>query len=183
MRLTNKQQKYFIWLFVCTANILFSATFLKFTKHWYVFMGVLALASGLNAASALLILGHKMFKSSAPPIMRLTPRNYLYVLPCYNESALELEQTIRALTCQQTVAGDKRLLFIVCDGNVKGPGQTQNTSSLLKRILRIHELCDVHEYTTWDQSTNVGTFYTGVWQYEHFELPFLYFIKQRTNSY
>jgi chitin synthase len=178
-QLTNKQQKYLIWLVVTFINALFISTFLVYTRRWYVFLSVLALASGVNTASALLIGGHKLFNTRPVAAPRLTPRNYLYVLPCYNETAEELRQTIQALTCQQVVPGDRRMLFIICDGIVTGAGQTEPTSVLLKKLLQVQGVCEVHEYLTWDGKVNVGVFYTGLWAHGTFQLPFFFFIKQQ----
>jgi chitin synthase len=157
-------QKYGIITTLFAINILLSGLFIKYSKHWYAFTFILALSSFINSISVLLII-YKRFTANEKQIIRIYPKNYLYVVPCYNESEEELRQSLNSLTLQRIVKDDKRCLLIVCDGIVQGQGNDQTTDSILKKILNVADFGDTFEYTTWDNTQNVVTIYKG--KYTH----------------
>lgn len=122
-------QKYLVMAVLLAANVSFIGLFLHFDQYWYAFLAVLALATTLNAFSALLVLLSRMvFPSPAP--RRRPKRNYIYVMPCYDESKDELAASIQALARQRTMDGDTYMLVILCDGVAR-------TVETLKQILGI----------------------------------------------
>ena len=44
-----------------------------------------------------------MFQKNKLKNIRIHPKNYLYVVPCYNESEEELRNTFNSITLQKTV--------------------------------------------------------------------------------
>ena len=144
---TIKQQKYLIALFLFSINTILSSTFLVYPKEWYVYLFLLALASLINAFSCLFIIGNHIFcfkKSTLAEFNqnkteqliiqnnRISKRNYLYILPCYNESKEELMGTITSLLLQRKVEGDKRALLIICDGRgITGEGNEEPTDVII----------------------------------------------------
>jgi chitin synthase len=148
MNITN--QKYFILSLIAGINTLLSATFIKYTSKWYFFIPFLALESVINSFSSLMILGNKLTKIfKTTDSYRISPRNYLYVVPCYNESEDELTQTLDSLVFQQVNENDKRLLCIVCDGKVKGQGNETTTDIILKKILNNNDKRLEYKYNIW----------------------------------
>ena len=159
MKIKLQKQKYLIALFLFMINLLFSSTFLIYEKDWYVYLFVLALASILNTFSVFLIVGHKMITNDKE-LPRLESKNYVYVVPCYNESEQELTASLNSLTLQRVVKNDKRSLLIIQDGhNSAGP--------ILKTILNIQDdnLGEYYDYKTWDNNRNIIRIFNG--QYTH----------------
>ena len=76
----------------------------------YIFL--LILASGINAFSSILLIGYKMFCKNTTLIHRDKPRNYTYIVPCYNESVEELSNTLKSITKQQIILGDTRTMMM-----------------------------------------------------------------------
>ena len=155
-----KLQKYLIALFLFVINLLFSSTFLIYEHYWFVYLFVLALASIINTFSVFLIIGNKMITNNKE-LPRLNPINYVYVIPCYNESKEELTTSLNSLTLQRVVKNDKRSLLIILDGN-KSPIDTD-----LKSILNISadNLGEYYDYKTWDNNRNIIRIYNG--KYTH----------------
>lgn len=124
-------QKYLVMAVLLAANVSFIGLFLHFEKYWYAFLAILALATTLNAFSALLVLLSRMVFPAGPgPGPRRPKRNYIYVMPCYDESKDELAASIQALARQRTMDGDTYMLVILCDGVAR-------TVETLKQILGI----------------------------------------------
>jgi hypothetical protein len=65
-----------------------------------------------------------------------TPETMVMLLPCYNESNEELTKSIESLLAQKEIDEHPKLILIVVDGNVKGPGMEKTTQKyLLEDIL------------------------------------------------
>ncbi|KAF4466766.1 Chitin synthase 6 [Fusarium albosuccineum] len=64
------------------------------------------------------------------------PEKMVLLLPCYNETHEELSRSLDSLIAQKQIDGHPRVIFIVVDGNVRGPGMTKTTQGyLLEDIL------------------------------------------------
>ncbi|KAL9485346.1 hypothetical protein ACSS6W_004135 [Trichoderma asperelloides] len=58
------------------------------------------------------------------------------LLPCYNETHEELTRSLDSLVAQKEIDGHPRAIFIVVDGNARGPGMDKTTQDyLLEDIL------------------------------------------------
>jgi chitin synthase len=185
-----KQQKYLIVFVLLSINTILSTTFLFYPNKWYVYLFLLALASGINAFSAILIIGKHIIFPSHPSNKiskelnlivkdaRIVPRNYVYIIPCYNESEEELRWSIQSLLYQRHVGGDKRALLIICDGKVRGKGNLETTDEILKRMLKIaSETSEYYTYTTWDKSLNIITLFYGNIKHQTENVPFILIVK------
>lgn len=171
-----KFQKYIIALFLFCINLILSSTFIVYDDNWYVFIFILAMASFINAFSVLCITVYKMF-SNDKSINRITPKNYLYVVPCYNESEEELTNSLNSLTLQRCVNNDKRTILIICDGMICGKGNKMSTDLILKKILNINNLADFYEYITWDNNKNIIKIYKGIYNYLSENINYILIIK------
>lgn len=176
-----QQQKRLIAFILFCINLLLSTTFLIYQSDWYVYLFILIAASLINAFSVLCITGFKMITKEDinETRNRLAPKNYIYVVPCYNESEDELKQSLNSLTLQRTVRGDKRSLLIVCDGMVKGKGNALSTDAILKNILNINELADFYDYKTWDDNRNIIKIYKGFYTFRTETIDFVLIIKNK----
>jgi chitin synthase len=146
-------QKYVILTLIAGINTLLSATFIKYSEKWYYFTPFLALESLINSFSSIMILGHKIVsKIRGSKEIKISHKNYIYVVPCYNESEEELRQTLDSLVCQNYNENDKRVLCIVCDGKVLGKGNTKTTDRILKNILKNTEVGVEYQYNTWSNT-------------------------------
>ena len=153
-------QKYIVLLFLLLVNVLLISTFVIYENNWYAFVYFLAFASFLYSVSVVLIFLSKMF-SCERNNYRIERKNYIYVVPCYNEGEEELRESLTSLTYQQTYDGDKRALLIICDGVVTGKGNSSSTDVILKNILGVNTIANYYTYETWDGSKNIIRVYKG----------------------
>lgn len=64
------------------------------------------------------------------------PEKMVLLLPCYNETYDELTRSLDSLIAQKHIENHPRIIFIVVDGNVRGPGMEKTTQEyLLEDIL------------------------------------------------
>ncbi|EMT64283.1 Chitin synthase 6 [Fusarium odoratissimum] len=64
------------------------------------------------------------------------PEKMVLLLPCYNETYQELTRSLDSLIAQKNIDNHPRVIFIVVDGNVRGPGMEKTTQEyLLQDIL------------------------------------------------
>ena len=154
-------QKYICLFILFSLNLLLATTFIYYSDKWYAFIFILMLMSILNSFSSILLLCHKMVYDTIIN-HRTKPLNYIYIVPCYNESKEELLQSLESLVYQRTVEGDKRCIMIICDGMVIGQGNINTTDVILKNILNNNNLPNKYSYTTWDNKVNTIEIYTGI---------------------
>jgi chitin synthase len=154
-------QKYLLILILLLLNVLLITTFVVYENNWYAFIYFLAFASFLYSVSVVLIFLCKICSSVEYNDYRIYRKNYIYVVPCYNEGEEELRDSLTSLTYQQICEGDKRLLLIICDGIVKGKGNNSSTDIILKNILGVDSVANYYTYETWDGSKNVIRVYKG----------------------
>jgi len=176
-----QQQKYIILFCIGSLNFGLIYTFVLFNKVWYAYLCFLAMASVLNASASLLNLGYKMLHP-ATNTYRLTPKNYIYVIPCYNESEAELRGSLHSLIEQRIVKGDTRAIVIICDGKVQGSGNTESTDQILLHLLNFADSAGAgvrHEYVTWDGTANGICSYSGEYTYHGETVPILLLIKEK----
>ena len=158
-------QKYLIILILFSVNIILSSTFIIYEHMWYVFIGILALASTLYSFSSILLLGNKICNKNDNnyDIKRLlTPKNYLYVIPCYNETEQELMNTLISIVYQRNVPDDKKSIVIICDGQVKGKGNNYSTDIILLKMLKNKNQPIIYQYTTREDTINELYIYDGL---------------------
>lgn len=170
-------QKYLIILLFFSLNFGLIYTFILFNSVWYAYLCILILSSTLNASSSILNIAFKI-GNPEKNTYRTEPKNYIYVVPCYNESEEELCNSLNSLVEQHTVSGDKRLIVIICDGRVKCVGNPTSTDLILKNILNIDGLGFYYEYTTWTGEKNLVRKYTTEYTYHEITVPVLLIIKE-----
>jgi chitin synthase len=175
-----RYQKYLVMLVLFCANALLSITFGFYHKHWYAYIFILALTSLLNSFSAILLLLKKLFSNKKANDLKrsLNPTNYVYVIPCYSESEVELTNTINSIVLQRTVKNDKNCMVIICDGKVKGSGNLLSTDEILvKKILNNDTLAKELKYTTWDNRENTLEVYTGNYTFKNNTMKYILMVK------
>ncbi len=167
-----KNQKYLIILFLLSINSLLSGTFIYFQDKWFIFIFFLALASGINSINSILLLGNKICNNTLSE--KTDPSNYIYVIPCYNESDDEITNTIESIVNQRTVRNDKRLLVVICDGKVKGINNEESTDKILLNIFGQPKMINDIKYLTRENTINSIQIYNGIYK----EIPFILLIKE-----
>ncbi|QUC19087.1 uncharacterized protein UV8b_03328 [Ustilaginoidea virens] len=55
------------------------------------------------------------------------PETMVLLLPCYNETKEEISRSLDSLISQRGIEKHSRLIFIIVDGNVRGPGMRKST--------------------------------------------------------
>jgi chitin synthase len=158
-----KHQKYSIISFLLLLNGLLSITLIIFERKWYVFILFLCLPSLLYSTSSILLIIYNLFKknNNYDLIRENQFKNYLYVIPCYNESEIELLGTLTSLTQQKICKNDKRAFIIICDGKVMGQGNNKSTDKILLSILNNKNNPIKHTYITRENHINNIDLYIG----------------------
>jgi hypothetical protein len=89
MNLIN--QKYVVILFLFLINLILSTTIVLYEYKWYAFIVFLCIPSIIYSISSLLILFNNLWnKQHNYDIKReAINKNYIYIVPCYNESENE----------------------------------------------------------------------------------------------
>lgn len=170
-----KHQKKIIICFLFAINLILSSTFIIYINYWYCYLFILALASYINASSCILNIGHKLLYKTENP-ERTLPQNYIYVMPCYNETSAELEQTLNSLVAQRMHLGDKRAIFIICDGMRYANNNICDIS--LKELLHLTDsLPKIYTYPTWDKKQNSVELHLSEYTHQGITLPVILLIK------
>ena len=171
-------EKYYIICLLVSINLLLSTTFIIYSHYWYIYLVILASQSIINSFSVIcLLLKRILFGYIDPEINRIEPKNYIYIVPCYNESEEELTNSINSIVLQRTVENDKRMLFIICDGKATGTNNSISTDMILKKILNINQLGEYYIYKTWDTDNSLKM-YHGKYSYSNISIPYILFIKE-----
>jgi chitin synthase len=179
MKLSIHNQKYLIMAFLFSINTITITTFITYIDKWYIYLFILSLATIINSSSVLLLLGNKIFTKNKDIIHRVKAFNYMYIIPCYNESEEELTLSIQSIVCQHHLPCDYRLMLIICDGKVKGNGNIDTTDVILMKILnQTNEPC-IYEYITWDNEKNRIEIYSGIYECGQYTIDYLLIIKNK----
>jgi chitin synthase len=161
-----RKQKNLIFSMIYLLNILLSTTFIYFEKYWYIYIILLGYAPLINSINVLYLWSNKIFtnKKANEYIFREKASSYVFIVPTYNESELELRSTLDSLTSQLTYCNDEKSIFIVCDGKVKGKGNEMSTDLILINKIFDNNLYKNRikkAYITWDGTSNNVDFYLG----------------------
>lgn len=115
---------------------------LKYSKVYYLFIVLLSSNTVLQAGMIFCIVGHFLFTRVFCVCLRKEeaipeePEKMVLLLPCYNETHEELQRSLDSLIAQNNIDEHPRIIFIVVDGNVRGPGMEKTTQDyLLQDIL------------------------------------------------
>ena len=159
-------QKNIIISIIYLFNILLSANFIYFEKYWYIYIFLLGYAPLINSINVLYLWGKKILSKEERNeyIFRENTSSYAFIVPTYNESELELRNTLDSLTNQLTYCNDEKLIFIVCDGKVKGKGNDISTDYILIDKIFENNLYKKRikkAYITWDGNSNDIDLYIG----------------------
>ena len=165
---------------IALINILLSVLFIVYEDKWYVFLPFLAFSPLLSSINSILLWGKNMiYGEDFSKFYRNDFASYVYVVPCYNESEKEITDTLDSLTNQVLTDKDKKVIFIVCDGKIKGKGNSKSTDRILiEDILEGNISSKIQfdsAYTTWDTNMIDLDLYNGFYN----NTPFLLFVKNK----
>ncbi|KAF7556877.1 hypothetical protein G7Z17_g1167 [Cylindrodendrum hubeiense] len=111
-------------------------------KVYYFFLVLLSSNTMLQAGMCICILLHwfithvLLFWWKRKENIPATPEKMVMLLPCYNETYDELRRSLDSLISQKNIDDHPRVIFIVVDGDVRGPGMEKTTQGyLLEDIL------------------------------------------------
>lgn len=174
------KEKFIICSSIALLNILLSVLFIIYEDKWYAFLPFLAFSPLLSSINSILLWGKNMlYGKDFSKFYRDTVSSYVYVVPCYNESEKEITDTLDSLTTQVLTDKDKKVIFIVCDGKIKGRGNYKSTDRILIEDILVKNISNKIKfnsaYTTWDTNTNDLDLYNGFYN----NIPFLLFIKNK----
>ncbi|KAJ2907298.1 Chitin synthase 6 [Zalerion maritima] len=135
-------QKYALIFGLISLNAALVYVAWTYDEVYYIFIVLLSCNTMLQALMILCIVLHALIKDilcypcRAKPEKPETPEKMVWLLPCYNETHQELSRSLESLIAQKNVEEHPKLIFIVVDGNVRGPGMTKTTQGyLLEDIL------------------------------------------------
>uniref|UniRef100_A0A6C0HMB4 Chitin synthase n=1 Tax=viral metagenome TaxID=1070528 RepID=A0A6C0HMB4_9ZZZZ len=189
-------QKRSIICILSSINIVLCVLATIYTKYWYSFIWILALSSGLNSINILLILAYKSCKFSntikgncsnahtisiqqPSQLQPLITQHIAYIIPCYNETASEMNSTIKSLLCQKYIADIYKTLIIVCDGKLAKKNEPCTDYTLIHNILKpyinfkkSYNIADA--YKCWNGTLCDLEVYTG---FIHFRLNLILIVK------
>ncbi|KAJ6617006.1 chitin synthase [Mycena sp. CBHHK59/15] len=140
----------------------------------------LIIASGvLMASMGLKFLAALQLGSKRNP--ELQDKFVLCQVPCYTEGEDSLRRTIDSLAALQY--DDKRkLIFIICDGNIIGSGNDRTTPRIVLDILGIDPKLDPEPLLfksvgEGSKALNYGKVYSGLYEFEGHVVPYMVVVK------
>lgn len=200
MTLLAKQKNIIICYILCI-NAVLSILVSIYYEYWYIFISILALSSSVNSINVLLIITNQLRKISKNVCKNICKnifsnlsglservegververekRKLLYVLPCYNENETELRKTIDSIASQKD-CNIYKFLIIICDGKIKGSGNTLTTDCILvdnifKDYIIYNTVFD-DAYKNWFNNWENLEVHRGFYN----EIPFLIIVKNK----
>ncbi len=175
--MTLKQQKWLILFIMAFINTVLISNLLIFRDKWYIFIIFLSLPTFIYSFSSILILITNLCKNNIEYDIKrdYICKKYLYVVPCYNESELELLNTLTSLSLQKTGKNDKRAIVIICDGKVIGKDNNISTDNILLSILNNKNEPIKHSYITRENEINNIDLYIGKFN----DIDYILMIKEK----
>ncbi len=170
-----KNQKYIILTILSILNSSLISTFITFQNRWYVYLFILASSTLLYSLFSISLLINKLFTKDHKTYditREETGLNYVYLVPCYNESYYELINTFISILYQRKSIYDNRTLIVICDGIVTGKDNNKPTSDILLEIFNNNE-SESYEYYTREGILNKYNIYKGFFH----KLPYILIIK------
>ncbi|ROT38087.1 hypothetical protein SODALDRAFT_181299 [Sodiomyces alkalinus F11] len=135
-------QKWALLVGLCIINGVLIWVSVTYHEAWVLFIILLSSNTILQFLMILCIIAHFLvtrvfcfyfFRKEHKPEH---PERMVMLLPCYNETLSELTRSLDSLIAQKNIDDHPRLIFIIVDGNVKGPGMDKTTQQyLLEDIL------------------------------------------------
>jgi chitin synthase len=132
---------------IIAVNVMLSALSWILPDFWFVFMPFIAGACLVNSAMVLSLLGFWAVRRTRAALSKrrsetgiekakrhvpgLDVRGIAFVVPCYNESQQEIEDTLHSLLAQEDMERHRRVFVVCCDGRVKARGAEKETSRIL----------------------------------------------------
>ena len=160
-----KKQKWSLIAAILGLNALVTSTSIIYKSEWYIFLIILALSSLINTIHVMLLLlyfGHSKIcgnieESTCDSNTTSSSNRIIYVLPCYNETRLELQGTIESIQKQLNMGQHKLHLVIICDGKLGAHNELLYLfSSCITRTTYIK-----HAYKTWTNAWCSVDLYDG----------------------
>ncbi|KAM4057281.1 chitin synthase domain-containing protein [Hirsutella rhossiliensis] len=115
---------------------------LRFWQVYYLSVVLLSTNTALQAFMIVCIAGHFLFTRTLRVCRRrrerrgagarpTAPEKLVLLLPCYNETREELTRSLDSLVAQNGLDIHPRVILVVVDGNVRGPGMDKTTQAYL----------------------------------------------------
>ncbi|EHK21143.1 glycosyltransferase family 2 protein [Trichoderma virens Gv29-8] len=135
-------QKWSLILGLLALNGILIFLAVRFDQLYYLFIVLLSSNTMLQAFMMLAIIIATIGRHCLPcwfgrkEVIPTEPEKLVLLLPCYNETREELTRSLDSLVEQKEIDRHPKLIFIIVDGNVRGPGMEKTTQQyLLEDIL------------------------------------------------
>ncbi|KIY65055.1 glycosyltransferase family 2 protein [Cylindrobasidium torrendii FP15055 ss-10] len=138
-----------------------------------VFSGIMMASMGIKFLAAL------QLGSKGNP--ELQDKFVICQVPCYTEGEDSLRRTIDSLSALQY--DDKRkLIFVICDGNIIGSGNDRTTPRIVLDILGVDPTLDPEPLLfksvgEASKAINYGKVYSGLYEFEGHVVPYMVVVK------
>lgn len=177
MNLSFKAQKYLFVSSLLIINGLLCYCLSEVHNYWYLYLLILTPNSLLTISMILTIFISGFFYLCKKQKNQITNKNIVYLIPCYNESYEELDETINSFVNQENV-NNKTLLIICCDGMITGKGNDRSTDKILTEQIFKNNITETtyykNAYKTWTDNYNDVYVSHGIFK----NLPFILIIKE-----
>lgn len=178
MNISFKHQKYIFVFILLLLNILLCYCLAKFHKFWYLYLIILSPSSILTLTMILTIFISGFFYLCKKEKKQIIDKNIAYLIPCYNESFEELDETVNSFINQNNIENNNKILIVCCDGMSTGKGNDRPTNQILQdQIFKDYIIETVYyknAYKTWTNEYNNVYLSYGIIK----NLPFILIIKE-----
>jgi len=177
MELTFKTQKYIFVSFLLIINISLCYCLADVHEYWYLYLIILTPNSLITLSMILTIFISGIFYICKKEKDQIKNKNIIYVIPCYNESFEELNETVNSFVEQENV-NCNTILVVCCDGMITGKGNDRSTDKILNEQIFKDNIIETfyykNAYNTWTNEFNNIYLSYGVFK----NLPFILIIKE-----
>ncbi|GAW22773.1 hypothetical protein ANO14919_123160 [Xylariales sp. No.14919] len=178
-----KLQKFLLIFFIIIANVMLVFASWWWPKYYYVYLPLISLPLAINCFMIFDIIIWQLKNLIFKPTKEIPPRpeTIVFLLPCYNETMEDCSKSLDSLTSQVGIEDHKKVILIICDGRVRGPGMEKTTAQYLNEDLLTNQLERRKipaAYVAWDGQSMDVELSRGIYK----GVPFLCIIKEQNQG-
>jgi chitin synthase len=170
------------WLTVVSFILIFASWY--WPQYYYIYLPFISLPLVLNCVMIFNIILYSLKNLVFKPkkIAPASPESLVLLMPCYNETLEECTRSLDSLVSQVGIDSHQKVIMVVCDGKVRGPGMEKTTAQYLTEDILLGPT-SVRQmiraaYIAWDGQSMDVECVKGLYK----DVPFFCIIKQQNQG-
>ncbi|CAI6095096.1 unnamed protein product [Clonostachys chloroleuca] len=147
-------QKYIITIFLVGVNFMLIFSTWRWARYYFIYLPLISFPLVLNCIMIASIIFFAT-RNYIWPEKTIEPdhiESMVMIMPCYNETLDECTRSLDSLVNQVGIESNQKVIMIICDGRVRGPGMAKTTAQYLNEdilIDQVHHEKISKAYTAW----------------------------------